>query len=440
MPNKLTYAFNKDKFVVKKESKGVVIEGLANALVVDRGDDIIDKEAWDLSNFEKNPVILFNHGYDLLGELPIGQAIGIAKTDEGLKIRVKISSSKSELITAVRDSILEGNLRTFSVGFRPMESENDDESGVRRITKAELLEVSVVSIPMNQDSIFQVTQKNLLKESSKMFKKRLLDKKAKFALKMLDGIENLEEKGISCKEILSSIGEKTGLDSEIIEGILMGKSIPTDKKFLESISESLEIDLDELKGLIDDDNTENDSQLIDQFKQLVLSKVSDKISNGQIKDDPTEFISEVIKEIISTDEKFNEIDLNNEIADFLTNEVKKLIESNQSVIDGEQKQTSEISTEPTEFDDKGPGLELQKAQLAMLGKIATTLDMINGKLDGLTQGPIKPYDETVEDEMESDDNDEMKPIQNPNEMDDEKLINEIQTKMNAIADRIKKLE
>ena len=57
-----------------------VIEGWANKAVVDRGKDFIGKSAWDLTNFEKNPVILFNHDKDK----PIGKALGVEATDDGL--------------------------------------------------------------------------------------------------------------------------------------------------------------------------------------------------------------------------------------------------------------------------------------------------------------------------------------------------------------------
>ena len=43
------------------EDGSVYIEGWANKAVVDRGKDLISSKAWDLSNYKKNSIILFNH-------------------------------------------------------------------------------------------------------------------------------------------------------------------------------------------------------------------------------------------------------------------------------------------------------------------------------------------------------------------------------------------
>jgi len=149
-------------FEVKKATKGmIVIEGLANAATVDRMKEIIDPKGWNLDNYKKNPVVLFDHGHDpAFGFMPIGKAIDVRPTDEGLFTKIQISSSKSEKISAVRDLVEEGILKTFSVGFDPKESEKSaDNPDVVIIKKAELIETSIVPIPMNQDSTFSLLKK-----------------------------------------------------------------------------------------------------------------------------------------------------------------------------------------------------------------------------------------------------------------------------------------
>ena len=133
---------------------GVNIEGWANKAVVDRGGDIINKEAWNLDNFHKNAMILYNHDRDK----PIGKAIKVEPRDEGLYIKARISGSSDPEITKIRDLIREGILNTFSVGF-DCKREEKSEGGVNEIKEAELFEVSVVTLPMNQDSTFTVSKK-----------------------------------------------------------------------------------------------------------------------------------------------------------------------------------------------------------------------------------------------------------------------------------------
>jgi len=142
-------------FKINKAAKGVVtIEGLANANTIDRAKERILPSAWNLENYKKNPVVLFDHGHDpTFGSLPIGRAVAVEARDEGLYTKIEISNSKSEKISAVRDLVEEGILKTFSVGFDPQQTQAAD-GDIIEITKAELIETSVVPVPMNQDSTF----------------------------------------------------------------------------------------------------------------------------------------------------------------------------------------------------------------------------------------------------------------------------------------------
>ena len=74
------------------EDGSAMIRGMASTSDFDRAGDSISHEAWTkggLKNFEKNPIILFNHDYDR----PIGRATGLKVTDNGLELEAKISKS-----------------------------------------------------------------------------------------------------------------------------------------------------------------------------------------------------------------------------------------------------------------------------------------------------------------------------------------------------------
>jgi len=154
---------------VKAKDGQVTIEGFANKNIVDRGNDRIEPDAFDLTNFNKNPIMFFNHdpGFE------IGAITDVKKTEDGLFIKGMISNSDDELTKRVRNNIKQGILRSLSVGF-DLRDEDKDADGVNVIKSAELMEVSVVGIPMNQDSQFNVTSK--------------ADKRA-WACKMLDQME-----------------------------------------------------------------------------------------------------------------------------------------------------------------------------------------------------------------------------------------------------------
>lgn len=134
-------------------AKGVTIEGWANKAVVDRGGDLIPKSAWQLGNFQKNAIILFNHDKNK----PIGKAVAVEARDDGLYVKAKISGSADPEISKIRDLIKEGVLNAFSVGFDSLD-EAKSADGHNEIRGAELFEISVVSLPMNQDSLFSLAK------------------------------------------------------------------------------------------------------------------------------------------------------------------------------------------------------------------------------------------------------------------------------------------
>jgi len=131
----------------------MTIAGFANEITPDRGQEQIPPSAWDLKNFQKNPIMLWEH----TPWEPIGYCTLLAPTDEGLKFEARIGDpSSGHPLTRkqeeVRSLIAQGVLRSLSVGFIPWEWEYDEKSDLLIYKKCELLEISVVAIPMQQSS------------------------------------------------------------------------------------------------------------------------------------------------------------------------------------------------------------------------------------------------------------------------------------------------
>ena len=151
-----TKAFSDENLRVKAlEDGSVYIEGYANRAIVDRGKDLINKKAWKLDNYKKNPIILFNHDHSK----PIGKMFNVEADEQGLAIKGRISNSKDPEISRIRDLVKEGILNSLSVGMIVDDEENKD--GVNYIKSCELHEVSIVAVPMNQESQFTVSAKAL---------------------------------------------------------------------------------------------------------------------------------------------------------------------------------------------------------------------------------------------------------------------------------------
>ena len=139
---------------LESDDGSVMIRGMASTADFDRAGDSISAEAWQkggLKNFEKNPIILFNHDYDR----PIGRATGMKAGPNGLELECKISKNAPG---NVAELVKDGVLGAFSVGFRVKDADYIKETDGLMIKDAELFEVSVVSVPCNQAATFSLSK------------------------------------------------------------------------------------------------------------------------------------------------------------------------------------------------------------------------------------------------------------------------------------------
>ena len=134
------------------EIDSIEIEGYANTTNVDRVGDVIPKTAWEsaLINYLKNPIVLAYHDHDH----PIGRVIDHRIEDKGLWVKARISAAAEDVFNLIKDGVL----TAFSVGFRILDATYDSVTDLFIIKELELLELSVVSVPMNQDSLFSLSK------------------------------------------------------------------------------------------------------------------------------------------------------------------------------------------------------------------------------------------------------------------------------------------
>jgi len=115
----------------------------------DRGNDSVDPMGGDFTAFLANPVVMYGHNY---GDLPIGRVERVRQSKEGCDADVRFASEIDAFPATVERYVAAGFLKTCSIGFRSLESERTAE-GVYKITKWEMLELSIVPIPMNADAL-----------------------------------------------------------------------------------------------------------------------------------------------------------------------------------------------------------------------------------------------------------------------------------------------
>lgn len=180
-------------------SDTLIIKGLASTSAVDRAGDIVDPNAWakgGLLNFKKNPILLFNHNFNE----PIGKVIEINIVDNGLEVVGEITKAAGKYYDLIKDGVL----KTFSVQFGIRDADYISETGGILIKDAELFEISVVSVPCNQDCVFSLGKSFDDQEEYKKFVETL--KQAG-----LSDVDNHEVKA-------SDVAKKTpeGASSEIV--------------------------------------------------------------------------------------------------------------------------------------------------------------------------------------------------------------------------------
>jgi HK97 family phage prohead protease len=146
------------KFVNIETKKNGKASFIASTSTSDRYGDVIDQASWNLEGYKKNPVILLNHRQDML---PIGRASNVSVVNGQLEIDVEFDMN-DELGASVARKVEEGFLTAVSVGFQPTKAAMRSElpkdhkafgkSGMY-YEDAELLEVSVVTIPANSEAV-----------------------------------------------------------------------------------------------------------------------------------------------------------------------------------------------------------------------------------------------------------------------------------------------
>ncbi|WP_163269014.1 HK97 family phage prohead protease [Chelativorans alearense] len=113
---------------------------------VDLGRDVVERGAF-AESLEKRGAggirMLFQHDPNQ----PIGAWKEIREDARGLFVRGKLAAGVSkarEVLELMRDGALDG----LSIGFRTVRAVNEPRTGIRRIKKADLWEISVVTFPM----------------------------------------------------------------------------------------------------------------------------------------------------------------------------------------------------------------------------------------------------------------------------------------------------
>lgn len=179
-------------FSIKSDASSdssVYIEGYASTNDVDRHGDVVPSSVWEkgIQNYLRNPVILAYHDHSQ----PIGRMVEYKGDSKGLWIKARVSSAAKQF-SLIKDGILSA----FSIGFRVLDAEYNSAAEVFLIKELELVEISVVSVPANQNSLFELSKAFTSPEEYKLFKEQFAaDTSAK-------GLENKNANSKNPEEVI----------------------------------------------------------------------------------------------------------------------------------------------------------------------------------------------------------------------------------------------
>ena len=147
-----------------EKTASITIEGYASTDDIDRQGDIVPASVWKkgIQNYLKNPVILAYHDHSE----PVGRMVDHRVDSKGLWVKARISSAAGEVFDLVKDGIL----TAFSIGFRIVDAEYDAAKELFVVKELELHEISIVSVPANQNTLFSLSKAFDTAEVFKSFK------------------------------------------------------------------------------------------------------------------------------------------------------------------------------------------------------------------------------------------------------------------------------
>lgn len=131
------------------------IEGIATTPSVDRMGDVVDPKG---AVFKLPIPLLWQHD----ATKPVGEVYGAKSTDDGISVKTRIFKAEvsEELMRRLDEaweSVKLGLVRGFSIGFKPIESEQMQGFSTR-FKQWEWLELSLVTVPANADATIQVVR------------------------------------------------------------------------------------------------------------------------------------------------------------------------------------------------------------------------------------------------------------------------------------------
>jgi len=123
---------------------------------IDRHGTVVMPSGARTENYERNPVVMWQHGNGVRGSVPIGRAESIRTEENALFAQVRFDED-DEFAREIERKVEEGFVNAASIGFRPLDQRKDTVDGeqVTVVDNWELVEFSMVSVPSNPTALVE---------------------------------------------------------------------------------------------------------------------------------------------------------------------------------------------------------------------------------------------------------------------------------------------
>ena len=176
---------------------------------IDLGNDICAKGCFEKSLKKRMPKILWQHNWNE----PVGVYIEAKETEIGLMVKGRMPMSDSLVSERIVPQMKVGSVDSLSIGFFIVEAVWNNETEIRTIIEADLLEISPVTFPMNPLARIQAQKEFKAMYESKQMTSEVM--KTDFAIADIEYKWNPEEakkriegKGLPELPVFDVINEK----------------------------------------------------------------------------------------------------------------------------------------------------------------------------------------------------------------------------------------
>jgi len=131
---------------------------IGSKAVNDRDNDIVSVDGMDIKNYKKNPVFIWSHRGSETPENVMGTAKKVWKEGKNLMFKLEFLDADINPRADMAYKMYKAKaLRAFSIGFAPNweKASYNEKRGGFDFPASELLEISAVTVPANQEALVQ---------------------------------------------------------------------------------------------------------------------------------------------------------------------------------------------------------------------------------------------------------------------------------------------